>query len=78
MVFECLFKDHPDSVGETYLEHQRHALAFGGTMVLAGIACIVHGLIPAIFLTTGSRAVARLHERMVMRRGVTNAANQAR
>ena len=78
MILEYLFKDHPRSVGETYLEHQRHAFAFGGTMVLAGIACIVHGLIPAIFLTTGSRAVARLNERMVLRRSVATAANQAR
>ena len=78
MILEYLFKDHPRSVGETYLEHQRHAFAFGATMVVAGTACILHGLMPAIFRTTGSRAVARLHEGMVLRRSVAAAANQAR
>jgi hypothetical protein len=37
-------------------------------MVLAGIACILHGLIPAVFTTTGSRAVTRLYEGMVLNR----------
>jgi hypothetical protein len=68
MILECLFKDHPRSMGETYLEHQRCAFAFGGTMVLAGIACILHGLLPAVCTTTGSRAVTRLYERMVLNR----------
>jgi hypothetical protein len=68
LTLERLFTRHPRSLGETYLEHQRHALAFGGTMVLAGIACILHGLLPALFSTTGSRAVTRLYERMVLNR----------
>ena len=68
MIFERLFTEHPRSIGETYREHQRHAFAFGGTMVLAGLACILHGLLPTIFTTTGSRAITRLYERMVLNR----------
>jgi hypothetical protein len=68
LILEHLFTRHPRSLGETYLEHQRHAFAFGGTMVLAGIACILHGLLPALFSTTGSRAIRRLYERMVINR----------
>jgi hypothetical protein len=68
MILDRLFKHHPQSLGETYLEHQRHAFSFGVTMVLAGIACILHGLIPAVFTTTGSRAVTRLYEGMVLNR----------
>jgi hypothetical protein len=37
-------------------------------MVLAGVACILHGLLPFLFVRTGSRAVAELHERMVINR----------
>jgi hypothetical protein len=37
-------------------------------MVVAGIACIVHALVPALFETTGSRAVTRLYNRMVVNR----------
>jgi hypothetical protein len=68
VILENLFIDHPHSVGETYLEHQQHALAFGGTMVVAGIACMLHALVPALFVTTGSRAVSRLYDRMVLNR----------
>lgn len=68
MILENLFIDHPESVGETYLEHQRHAAAFGITMVTAGIACLLHALVPALFVTTGSRAIKRLHDRMVVNR----------
>jgi hypothetical protein len=31
-----MFTEHPDTVGETYFQHQRHAFAFGATMVAAG------------------------------------------
>ena len=68
MILEHLFKRHPRSVGETYLEHMCQAFTFGGKMLLAGIACILHGLLPAVFTSTGSRAVISLHERMVLNR----------
>jgi hypothetical protein len=68
MILENLFTDHPRSLGETYLQHQQHALTFGVTMVVAGIACIVHAIVPSLFETTGSRAVTRLYNRMVLNR----------
>jgi hypothetical protein len=68
MILENLFTDHPRSLGESYLQHQQHALTFGATMVVAGIACMVHALVPAFFETTGSRAVTRLYNRMVINR----------
>jgi hypothetical protein len=68
MILEHLFKRHPRSVGETYLQHLGQAFAFGGKMLLAGIACILHGLLPAVFTSTGSRTVSSLHERMVLNR----------
>jgi hypothetical protein len=68
VIRERLFIRHPSSVGETYLEHQQHALSFGVELVLAGIACILHALVPAIFVTTGSRTVTRLYGRMVTNR----------
>ncbi len=63
------FTEHPASVGETYLEHLVVALGFGLKMTLGGLACIVHAFVPPLFVTTGSRAVRGLHQRMVTARG---------
>jgi hypothetical protein len=63
-----LFTEHPASVGETYLGHCRSALGFGGSMVIAGVACILHAFFPFVFIQTGSNAIRRLHDRMVVNR----------
>ena len=63
-----IFTDHPASVGESYFEHMGMAFSFGGKMVLSGIACLLHGLFPWMFLTTGSEAVDELHTRMCEKR----------
>jgi hypothetical protein len=63
-----LFTDHPASVGETYGEHLAAAGGFGLRMILGGIACLLHGLLPFLFTRTGSSTIALLHERMVISR----------
>ena len=62
------FSDHPASVGETYGQHMGMAFSFGGRMVLAGCACLVHGLLPFLFVKTGSTAIRALHDEMVANR----------
>jgi hypothetical protein len=66
-----LFIDHPRSVGESYFEHLRFACSFGASMVTSGLACFVHGALPFLFQTTGSRTVLGLHERMSRVRAAT-------
>jgi hypothetical protein len=58
------FTDHPASVGESYFEHLGRAVCFGSRMVFAGFACLVHGVLPFLFVRTGSRTIAELNERM--------------
>ena len=48
---------HLDAVGEDYAEHRRFAFGFGWAMVKGGLACMVHGLVPALFTDRGSRTV---------------------
>jgi hypothetical protein len=62
------FTAHPASVGESYFEHLFRAVYFGVRMVFAGIACLVHGVLPFLFVRTGSRAIAELNDRMVVNR----------
>ena len=59
---------HPNDVGETYGEHFLVATSFGAAMILGGLACLIHGLLPFLFTSTGSSTIKRLHERMVVAR----------
>lgn len=68
MSLKRLFTDHPASVGETYGEHLRAAAGFAFTLLRAGLACLLHAVLPFLFVHTGSRAVERLHDRMVLGR----------
>ena len=60
-----IFTKHPSSVGESYLQHMVSAVSFGGRMIAAGFACMLHGLFPFLFVTTGSQTVRHLHDRMI-------------
>jgi hypothetical protein len=64
MSLHRLFTEHPESVDETYGQHLVRAWGFGGRMVLAGLACMLHALLPFIFVHTGSEAIDELHARM--------------
>ncbi|MEM6847690.1 MAG: DUF6356 family protein [Pseudomonadota bacterium] len=59
-----LFTDHPQSVNETYFEHMGVATSFGSRMILAGFACMAHGILPFLFTKTGSRTIQTLHTEM--------------
>ena len=48
------FTEHPYSMGETYVEHLIHALYYGATMLLTGVAVIIHAFFPFMFTSRGS------------------------
>ena len=61
------FTEHPHAVGETYGEHFLVAARFGGAMLLGGLACLVHAVLPFCCTRTGSTTIRRLHEQMAVR-----------
>jgi len=63
-----IFTDHPASVGETYWQHLGAAWGFSWRMMVASLACLIHALLPFLFVKTGSTAIAALHDRMVVNR----------
>ncbi len=67
------FTKHCRSVGETYTQHLAFAVRCGMKMGLGGLACMIHGVFPFCFTTTGSRTVFALYERFTAgaRRKVT-------
>ena len=62
------FTQHPHEVGETYGEHFTVAMGFGSAMILGGLACMVHAVLPFLCTRTGSMTIRRLHDRMVTNR----------
>ena len=60
--------EHLREVGETYPQHLKKATGFGAAMLAGGIACLLHGLLPFLFVKTGSDCIRRLHGGMVENR----------
>ena len=56
-----VFTEHPASIGESWVEHARLALSISGLLAGAALAAAVHAVVPALFETTASRTIDRLH-----------------
>ena len=52
-----LFNDHPESIGETYLEHMRNSLLISLLSLALFFVLLVHSIFPFIFKKTGSNLV---------------------
>ncbi|MDZ7668048.1 MAG: DUF6356 family protein [Gammaproteobacteria bacterium] len=59
---------HPQSVGESYLEHWLMASRFAALLAVAAAACLIHAFVPGLCKHTASRCISRLHEQMVTNR----------
>jgi hypothetical protein len=55
------FTEHPREVGESYLQHAAFACRYGAKMTAGGLAALMHGLLPFLFKTTGSRITRELN-----------------
>jgi Family of unknown function (DUF6356) len=63
-MFKRLFLAHPASVNETYLQHQRVALSFALPLLVAGLAALVHAVVPGLCKNTAGDAIRRLNARL--------------
>ncbi len=62
------FTDHPASVGENYFQHLFAASGFSLILLIAAFACLVHAVLPFLFVKTGSQRVTALYRQMVTQR----------
>ena len=60
-------RNHLKSCNESYFKHMFFAGRVGGTMIVAGLACVAHGILPGLFETTGSRTIRSLAARFMYR-----------
>lgn len=62
-----LFLSHPQTVDESDGEHFLFALGFATRLLGAGLAALVHAIIPCLFETTASRMICEMHDRIARR-----------
>lgn len=67
-LFDRVFLAHPRDVNESYGAHFMAATRFGLILIGAGLACLLHAVLPAVCLTTASRIVRKLHDQLVLNR----------
>jgi hypothetical protein len=57
-----LFVDHPRSLGLSWLAHSAGAAKIGGKLIGAGLAALVHAVIPGLFTDTAGRIVTETYQ----------------
>ena len=60
-------KEHLDLVNETYIQHLKVALNVSSLMIVGGFQAIIHAICPAIFQTSASDKIKKLHEKISKR-----------
>ena len=55
-------KEYLNEINETYIKHMAIAFKIGLTMLVTGVFCLVHGLIPGLFKKTGSNQINKMYE----------------
>jgi hypothetical protein len=66
-MFRRLFLSHPLQAGESYFQHQRVALSFALPLLGAGLAAIVHAVVPGLCERTTGDIIRRLYARLERR-----------
>lgn len=66
-MIDRLFFAHPRSVRESYVEHAVAAGTIGMRMIAGGLACLVHAVVPAMCVRTGSTTIKQLYAEMKAR-----------
>ena len=67
-LFGRMFADHPRSLGMTWAGHGIGAVGISLRLIGAGIACLIHALVPAWFTQTAGRTVTTMHDEIVKRK----------
>ena len=67
-MFARLFVDHPRAVGESYFEHMGAAFAVGWRLFRTSLKCMVHGIVPGLYKTSGSDTILTMAGEIAPRR----------
>ena len=62
------FTEHPNSAGETYLQHMWQAIKFSATLEWLAFCVFIHAIFPFLCETKASDGVKKLNDYMQKRR----------
>jgi Family of unknown function (DUF6356) len=63
-----LFTDHPRSLGMSWAEHGVGAAKISAELIGAGLAALVHAIVPGWFTETAGRTVTRIYDHIQSRK----------
>ena len=67
-----IFTKHPNSVGETYLQHLVKGLSFSIKLIFISLKAFIHAIVPCLFEHSTSDRVAELHNFLQKRKNSIN------
>ena len=70
-------KQHLIGAGESYFEHLGFAATVGLMALAAGLACLIHALVPALCTRTASRTIGLLNQLLADRGRVSEIRDQS-
>jgi hypothetical protein len=59
-----MFTNHPNSVGESYIQHFYTALKYSVLFVMLAVTALIHALLPFLFIDTASKKICKLAKEM--------------
>lgn len=75
-IVDRLFLEHPRSLGMSWAGHGVGAVKIGAELVGAGLACLVHAVVPGWFTQTAGKTVTNMYDHMMKRKaGAQNPEN---
>ena len=67
-----IFKQHPNSIGETYLQHFVKAFGFGVKLILIAVRVFIHAVFPWCFEHSTSDQFSKLNDILQSRKNFMN------
>jgi hypothetical protein len=63
-----IFSEHPRSLGMSWSAHAVGAVSIALRLIGAGVACLIHAIVPAWFTQTAGKTVTEMYEEMARRK----------
>ena len=67
-----IFKQHPNSVGETYFQHFLKSCSFGVKLLMIAVRAFIHAIFPWCFEHSASDRISKLHDILQSRKNSPN------